>query len=314
MMHRFADRERGNAGHDPAVLRARLAQLRRTGREVVSVDEIVRRARADELGDSAPIAFTVDDGYADFANVAFPVFAEFDCPVTVFLVSGVLDGRNWFWWDRISACFELTEVRQVTLDIAGEAKHLAWNGSQERFRVEVEVMEALKVVSNSEREQVLAVLPGALDVSLPALPPSKYAPMSWEDVRACGARGASFGAHTVTHPILSRVGVAQSRYEIVESWRRLSNEVPGAVANVFCYPNGRAEDFSEREIETLNELGVDSAVTTRPGYVTAADLRSDASRRFTLPRFGYSDDAGEFAQIELGIERVKAALRRGAPR
>lgn len=309
MMHRFADRERGNAGHDSDELRARLARLRRSGREVVSVEEIVRRASANALGNSSPIAFTVDDGYADFASVASSVFAEFDLPVTVFLVTGALDSHDWFWWDRISACFEQSEMRQVTIHIAGEQLHVSWSSVEERLRVETQVMEALKLVGNSERQRVASLLPSVLDVDLPDIPPLKYAPMTWDDVRVCATRGATFGAHTVTHPILSRVGPLESRSEIMTSWQRLTEEIPDAMSDVFCYPNGRSEDFSEREIETLTEVGAGSAVTTRPGYVTAAELQSAMNRRYTLPRFPYSDERRDFAQIEYGIERVKAAVR-----
>jgi peptidoglycan/xylan/chitin deacetylase (PgdA/CDA1 family) len=312
MLHRFADQERGNAGHDPGELRTRLARLRRTGRELVSVDEIVRRAAENDFGDTSPIAFTVDDGYADFASVASLVFAEFDCPVTVFLVTGALDSHEWFWWDRISACFEQSETRQVTIDIGAAPLHLSWSSVDERLRIETQLMETLKLVDDNEKQRVVALLPSALDVKLPVLPPLKYAAMSWDDVRVCATHGVTFGAHTVTHPILSRVGALESRREILNSWQRLTQEIPGAMVDVFCYPNGRSGDFSEREIATLKELGVGSAVTTRPGYVTAAETRSAPSRRYALPRFPYADQARDFIQIECGIERVKAAARGGS--
>ena len=119
MLHRFADPEFGGVGHDPKLLRDNLAALRRAGREVISLQEMIRRVQEEDLGGSSPIAFTVDDGYADFPAVGAPVFAEFDCPVTVFLVSGALDGPCWFWWDRVTAAFQRTPLRRVVLTIGG---------------------------------------------------------------------------------------------------------------------------------------------------------------------------------------------------
>jgi peptidoglycan/xylan/chitin deacetylase (PgdA/CDA1 family) len=313
MLHRFADQGRGNPGHDPAVLRANLAELRRSGRELVSVDEIIRRALQNDFRGSAPVAFTVDDGYADFATVGSAVFAEFDCPVTVFLVSGVLDGDGWYWWDRISAALEQTTRQDVTLTVSGRTRRFAWATAEERSRVEVDLMEALKVVPETERLYLLDLLAAELAVSLPSRPPELYAPMTWEQVRACGARGATFGAHTVTHPILSQLSDDAARREIRTSWERLRQET-SATTDVFCYPNGGPGDFSDRETALLSELGFGSAVTTLSDHVMAPRQGCPADARYRIPRFSYPDDTADFAQITSGIERAKITLRRMKPR
>jgi peptidoglycan/xylan/chitin deacetylase (PgdA/CDA1 family) len=313
MLHRFADPARGNGGHDPVVLRARLAALRRAGRELVSAGEIVRRAKEDDFRGSAPVAFTVDDGYADFATVAAPIFAEFECPVTVFLVSGVLDSGGWYWWDRISATFERTSRRELTIVVGPRSVQLEWANSDERSRAEMALMEALKRVPDAERHRVLDALPAALEVALPSRATDKYAPMTWEDVRACAARGAIFGAHTVTHPILSQVEDDAAGWEIATSWERL-RDATTATTDVFCYPNGTPADFGDRETGILSALGFGSALTTMPGHVTAATFRKRSDAAFRLPRFAYDDDAVRFAQVTTGLERAKMALRRAVPR
>ena len=47
------------------------------------------------------IAFTVDDGYQDVAQVAAEIFLEYDCPLSIFLTTGFIDGHLWHWWDQI---------------------------------------------------------------------------------------------------------------------------------------------------------------------------------------------------------------------
>jgi peptidoglycan/xylan/chitin deacetylase (PgdA/CDA1 family) len=309
MFHRFADPELGNTGHDTRLLRRQLAALRRSGREVVSVDELVRRAQDNDMRASSPIAFTVDDGYADFATVAAPVFAEFDCPVTVFLVSGALDGRTWFWWDRITASFEQTTHREIVLAIDGVPRSFRCSTERERSDAAVAVMEALKLVDDAERLAVLDRLSLQAEVTLPALPPGRFAAMSWSDVRACARHGATFGAHTVSHPILSRVTTEAAHDEIATSWRRLKEET-SAISRVFCYPNGGPLDFTDRESSFLEHCGFSSAVTTIPGYVRDAGHHQHAGGgAFRLPRFAYPDVADDFVQIASGIERAKMAIR-----
>jgi peptidoglycan/xylan/chitin deacetylase (PgdA/CDA1 family) len=308
MFHRFADPQLGNPGHDSAGLRIMLGALRRSGRELLPVEEIVRRAREGDFGRSAPIAFTVDDGYLDFATMAAPIFAEFDCPVTVFLVTGVLDGHDWYWWDRIIFTLEETRHRSANISLFGRTLQFGWENPVERTTAGQAIMDALKLVNNAERLRVLGLLSSALEVVIPQRPPKRFAPMSWEQVRSCAAMGAAFGAHTVTHPILSRIGNEEARQEIETSWRRLTSETT-AVTDVFCYPNGGPLDFTPATIRILRELRFSSAVTTSRAYVTPAAYNATADAPYCVPRFAYPDDPIDVQQILSGIERIKTFFR-----
>jgi peptidoglycan/xylan/chitin deacetylase (PgdA/CDA1 family) len=308
MFHRFRDPELGNDGHDPAFVRAMLATLRRSRRELISADAIAESAREGGFGGRSPIAFTVDDGYADFATTGASIFAEFDCPVTVFIVSGVLDGLSWYWWDRITAALEASPLSEVTVTIGGAPQRLAWASAEERARAGTWLMERLKLVGDDERHAVLNWLPEALRVELPDRPPRRFAPMAWNDVRDCATRGATFGAHTVTHPVLSRVSAAAARREVATSWRRLREETT-ATTPVFCYPNGRPQDIGAGSARMLRDLGFTSAVTTTRGYVGGLQAK-DVDAPFHLPRFAWPDTPGEYTQIVNGVERAKLAIRR----
>lgn len=308
MLHRFRDPELGNDGHDPAFLRSALAAFRRSGRELTSIDAIADGAREGGFGSRSPVAFTVDDGYADFATAGAPIFAEFDCPVTVFIVSGVLDGVSWYWWDRITAALEASTRHQLDVTIGGREERLAWATADERTGAGIRLMERLKLVSDGERHAVLRALPEALEVELPERPPRRFAPMTWEEVRVCASRGATFGAHTVTHPILSRMSDPAARKEIATSWRRLREET-SATSRVFCYPNGRPEDIGT-SASMLHELGFTAAVTTTRGYVDGGSATRDPNRMFRLPRFAWPDTSYEYSQIANGVERAKLAIRR----
>jgi peptidoglycan/xylan/chitin deacetylase (PgdA/CDA1 family) len=308
MLHRFTDHRRGSVGHDPDLLRRNLDSLRKERRELVSVAELARRCREEKGRVGRAIAFTVDDGYGDFASVAAPIFAEFDCPVTVFLVTGVIDEAGWYWWDVVTAAFEMSGRREADVEVAGGILRLRWSDEAERIRAEAELNAALKRVKEEYRREALKALPQAFGVSLPAHPPPRFAPMSWSEVRACAELGATFAPHTVTHPVLSQIDGAQAQQEIEGSWQRIQAET-GAAVKVFAYPNGKAADYTIRDMEILRRLGFTGAVTAMPDYVTARGW-SAPEGVFQIPRFGYPESRDEFAQITSGLERLRPAAER----
>ncbi|HKA00424.1 MAG TPA: polysaccharide deacetylase family protein, partial [Candidatus Solibacter sp.] len=158
------------------------------------------------------LVVTVDDGYRDFYQLAYPVFREYGIPATVYLVSEFLDGRQWLWVDR---------VRWSYLK----------NGSN--LKEARTAIEAAKKLPNAARLAWLEALP----VRPPEVAPAEYEAMQWDEVREASRGGMEFGAHTCTHPILSRVGEGELTSEIAGSKRRIEEELGRAVDH-FCYPNG----------------------------------------------------------------------------
>ncbi len=258
------------------------------------------------------VAFTLDDGYADFARVGCGVFAEFDCPVTVFVVTGFLDGHNWMWWDKIELA--ITETRHTSVNVRLGAERLAytWRDAPERSRAKSDLVARLKAVNHETRGGVIASLARDLDVEVPASPPARYAPMNWDEARQCARRGVLIGPHTVSHPILARETDQSSAEEMRESWRRVQEEVPGGVP-LLAYPDGAPGSSGARERSALAAVGVKAAFTTVPGYVSLRrfDAPSGAGR-YSLPRFPYYESAADFRQVVSGLERVKRWVR-GTP-
>src|SRR2546425_159452 len=102
-LHRFADPDLQVPGHDPASLRNHLAYLRRHRYRMLSLSDVLELLNDPDGGSTtAAVAFTVDDGYGDFARIGAPIFAEYDCPVTLFVPTGFVDGQLWLWWDRVT--------------------------------------------------------------------------------------------------------------------------------------------------------------------------------------------------------------------
>jgi len=312
MLHRFAVPELKVEGHSPAVVRALLGWLRRHNFELLPITETLTRLNGGDPPVRGGVSFTIDDGYFDHAEVGAPVFAEFDCPVTTFVTTGFLDGRMWFWWDRIEYVLSTTSLPAVTLDLAGVPLRYRLATSTERQAAQADFTERCKSVVDEAKHAGITALAGAAEVELPVVPPERYAPMSWGRLRACEQRGMSFGPHTVTHPILSRTSDQQSEEELTASWRRLGHQCLNPVP-VFCYPNGRAGiDFGAREIRTLRQLGILGAVTGDLGYSEIKHSGTEDAP-YLVNRYPFGQDLKRSIQYAGGLELAKQFVRKALP-
>src|SRR5580765_5910997 len=68
---------------------------------VLPLSEIERRLRERQRLPPATAAITIDDGYADFHDVAWPILRRRKIPATVFVVTDFVDRRRWIWTDKL---------------------------------------------------------------------------------------------------------------------------------------------------------------------------------------------------------------------
>ncbi len=306
--HRFTEGNDDSIGFPIAQLRRHLEWLRGHRYVLVGLGKLVEDLRLGRPIPPRTVAFTVDDGYTDFLESAVPVFAEFDCPVTIFVVTGFIEGRQWLWWDTIEYGISQSGERSCSVLVGGERRSVAWDGPASRRNAAERVVEWLKYQPAAARDAAIASLLDELKVELPDRPTKEFAPLSWEQLRALPRHLVSVGPHTVTHPILTMEAPDAARKEIAESWQRLRGEVPGALP-VFCYPNGDQRAFGPREEALVAELGLQASVSTRQGYVSAGRIqRMRGGQLPSLPRFSLESDPARFVQVASGVERFKNPL------
>lgn len=312
MLHRFSDPEQGVEGHEPKELDARLDHLRARGYPLLSLFDVVAGLQGNRRLPEEGVVFTVDDGYYDFYEIGRPVFERHGCPVTVFLPTRFVDGDVWLWWDKVEYLFGLApEAGEIDLPIHGGRRY--WTSDSERRSLEHDVVQDLHRVSYARVTETLDSLARQLGVTVPDRPPPRYRSMDWSHVQSAESSLISFGPHTATHPLLSRVDDERARREISRSWRalraRTSNPVP-----IFCYPNGAPETYTSRSKRYARDAGLVGALTSQPGYVPARRGEPPASMQsFELPRFAYPGDRRSMVQVVTGLEKVKRTARRRLP-
>ena len=235
-------------------------------------------------GDPLPvnsIAITVDDGYRDFRDVGYPVFAAWQIPVTVYVVSDFLDGRLWLWVDQVKYALLHSPLRRFRTELPdGKVLEFPLETADQRRTAVRETCEAFKRQPNETRLSALAALPEWLKIAIPASPPAEDAPLAWEDVQRMADGIATFGAHTRTHPVLSCVPAESDLYREIEGSKLRIEEVLDRPVDHFCYPNGGPGDITPKCVEVVRRARFRTAVTTRTG------LNYAAGDRFLLRRIG----------------------------
>jgi peptidoglycan/xylan/chitin deacetylase (PgdA/CDA1 family) len=247
------------------------------------------------------VIFTIDDGYEDCITAGLPVFREFDVPVTVFVVPGIIDAGSWFWWDQVEWLVARQQRSGLVLDAPEGPLPFAWLSDSDRDRVTQQLIELLKRRSPVEREAAIAQLAAGARESLERRPPQEYRVADWDTLRRAESELVRFGAHTMSHPILSGCRDDESQAEIQRSVERLREELRDP-SHVFCYPNGTDQDFGAREEASAREAGAQGAVSTIPGFVQSATLGEGDRLLWRLPRVSFADSAGENMLTVLRVE------------
>jgi peptidoglycan/xylan/chitin deacetylase (PgdA/CDA1 family) len=234
------------------------------------------------------VAVTVDDGYQDAFESAFPAFHAHGIPATIFVVTGFLDGHLWLWGDQVEYAVRHTELERVSMELpSGEALSFSLATPLDRAQATSRLKESMKQMDNGHRLQALEELPRTLGVDIPPEPPDGYRPITWDQARAMSAGGIEFGSHTDSHPILSTLADdEQLRSEVSGSKARIEAEL-GFPAPHFCYPNGRKRDFNQRVIQAVEQAGYRTAVTAESG------LNHSGVGRFLLRRVGVEPELPE---------------------
>lgn len=259
----------------------------------VLADALVR----GEAPPSGTVAITLDDGYADNYDEAFPVLRALAMPATVYVATEGIDGGPTMWTSELRAAVVESRASSVTVPVDG-GRTFALGDPTARQRALKEITNLLVPVDAPERRRMLATLRADLGVGA-GLDLSRVM-LTSDQIRALHAGGVSIGAHTETHSNMTIVGAERARAEIGGSRTRLE-AIIGAPVPDFAYPNtgGRFPHFDATSARVVEELGFRSAVTSFPGVVGAR------SPRFMLPRIGISPRLYREAPLAVALERYR---------
>lgn len=169
--------------------------------QVISLDELSSSLSDLKALPPNTAIVTIDDGYKDIYVHAYPIIKKYNVPATVFLTTGHIGTTNLFWWDKVK--YVIWHTKFDTIEVDGSNVHQL-NSANERRWVASAVTKSLKQMPDEKRNESIEKLVQQSGVDIP---PNlgKELILSWDEIREMSRNGVSFGAHTINHPILTKL-------------------------------------------------------------------------------------------------------------
>ena len=244
---------------------------------VMPLDAAVNALKKHNLPARA-MAITFDDGYADNRTTALQILKLHGLSATFFIATGYLNGGR-MWNDTVIESIRRSRAKSLIFDGIKPFENSGLNSIpimsifEKRSAIQ-HIVGRIKYLSAPEREAVSQSIAAQCGAELP-----DDLMMTTEQIIDIHRAGMLIGAHTVTHPILAKLGSVDVRNEISGSKQFLESILEEEI-NLFAYPNGRPDlDFQVKDAAIVKELGFKAAVTTAWGV---ANSDSDLMQ---LPRF-----------------------------
>ena len=245
---------------------------------------------------------TIDDGFQNTFDVAFPILREFGLPATLFVCTRFIDSEDTIWFCRLNRALADTRCRLLQW----QGRSIPLGNLAEKAEASANLQEALKAFPqprlSAELRQILIDLGD--DPERPIGPRSPYRMLSHEAITRMAQSGLiGLGAHSHSHAILSLLPSAEQRKEIEESVGTV-RALTGRPCDSFSYPNGQAQDYDSATMAVLRQCGIRFAATSMGGP------NGPGTEPLELRRYGVR--AGlSMLQFQAIVHHTAAFLRRG---
>ncbi len=256
--HDIADKGYLNLEVPEKMFRNHMRYLVENNYNLISLEEAADLLESCRKVPRKTIVITFDDGYKSLYPAVFPIVKEFDIPITVFLATGSIGSSNGSlppFVDAIAHAIRNTSKRELDLT--------AWNFMSYPLNSAILKEQYSKNLTTKNRTKFLEFIFGQLGVDIVDYD-LKNKMLSWEEIIEMSNEGISFGAHTHTHPSLSRIPIEEAKEEIMLSKKLIERQI-GKEITTFAYPYGSNKDINREVRDIVEDIGFKCACVLKDG-------------------------------------------------
>jgi len=282
MLHRIADKDNTklppneNLKVSPKQLQKTIDKYRHAGFDFLSLDEIYQHITNQTSFSKPFVAFTIDDGYADNFNHAYPIFKKNNVPFCIYIATDFINKKAILWWFSIEELIINNDyVFFNSSKLICQTKQQKWDA----FRI---IREFIIKCDQKDLESVLnkSFAEYQIDWHRPIL---DYG-MNWEQIcELCNDPLCTIGSHTKSHASIENL----NREQILEEIENANNEIEqniGKKVRHFSLPYGKSPHI---DVESIYEkLGLQTIAYATGGPINAHIAKKTRSfvylQRFSL--------------------------------
>jgi len=267
----------------------------------MTTSELVKRQSESPSKLNNVAIITVDDGYVDFYDIAFPILKEFGLTATFYVTTGFIAGDTWLWTDQLHWMFREKGASAEEIQLNEFYLPAARNDNRTWIERSYALNNHLLTLDDDEKWHALARIAENWKLVVPKDPVSEYQPCRLSQLKEMQDYGIEIGGHTVNHPILTNVSTELAYKEIRASLNYLNDNL-GTMPRSFCYPNGNVEDYSPEIEHMVKDAGYTSAVVS---YLE----HSRVNNIWAIKRHNGSNDLFHFYKSLAGCQIIGAQIR-----
>jgi peptidoglycan/xylan/chitin deacetylase (PgdA/CDA1 family) len=248
---------------EPAFLERAVVRMKTRGVEFVSLDEVHRRLVQQDFSRRF-VAITLDDGYRDNLEFAWPIFKRHNVPFALFVSTAFADQLGELWWVALERVIAANS--RIVFESDGSTRFYDCTGPAEKSATWTELYWLLRRLPD-EGQMRKIVRDLSYRYGVDPVAPCRELCMTWPEIaRLAEDPLVTIGAHTVDHLMLRKLPAARARAEMERSADVIEAAL-GERPKHFAFPVGDVTSAGPREFALAAALGFRTAVTTRPGVL-----------------------------------------------
>ena len=249
-----------------------------------------------------------DDGWADNYLFAFEELKKLSLAATIYLSSGFVGTNKLFWPEELSEILlniRLELVNNEEIERIKELVHLdIYNNiikliKEDDYLRRKELLNLIILYLKEYSIEQINILKSIFKANchLKTERPFFERLLTWEEVKEMEKINITFGSHTHSHAILTKVSVAKAEEEISKSKTIIEDKLGHEIYD-FSYPNG---SFNDKIVELVKKSGYRSAVSGI-NYFSTLTTPIYKLHRKGVNEFRYTNEEGTVDEIASILE------------
>lgn len=244
----------------------------KTHYRILTLHEVCNKINNNEPLPTYTAVITFDDGYANNAQVVFPILNDLNLPATIFVTTGYIGTNNLLWPDKLYCAFANAKVTSLNMEDQGFGTYSLVNMAL-RANAFNEFQNKIKAYDVDKKNMLIDMAIQRLGYSSKnkgSEIENVFSMMSWENIKKLHETGLiEFGAHSVSHGILTQLSPQGKQKEIIDSCSILKEKIKKK-SIAFAYPNGNYDEECVRILKRENVycgLTVDSGLNSKKNNI-----------------------------------------------